>query len=88
MKAHHEGIVAMIEANQTKLESEMKSYPERMEANCGKLEAGQEESTANQEKKEAVAEHCKRVPRVLTAPQGRASDVLRGAPKRPTFEKR
>jgi hypothetical protein len=55
-----------------------------------KIEVGTE---TNQEKMEAVTEHCNWTPRVKathvpTALQGCASNVLHGASKGPTFMKR
>jgi hypothetical protein len=46
---------------------------------------------AHQGKKENVVEHCKwashiKAAHVLIVPQGRASDIVCGAPDRPTFE--
>jgi hypothetical protein len=66
-------------ANQEKLKTKMKAYPDRMEA--------------NQENIEVMAGHCKWVPHtetahMFTAPQGWSSDVLRGTLKGPMFRKR
>jgi hypothetical protein len=63
--------------------TKMEAYPERMEFNREEMLADQEELGDNQENIEATEEHNNRAPRVkathvLTAPQGRNSNVLHG----------